>query len=200
MDGETVLLGSRRPAVQLLVTERDLNRRRGGICHIEGHPQVVSIETAQRLACDVGIVPVLFDSRGAVIDLGRTQRRFSQSQRLALAARDGGCMFPGCDRPPSWTEAHHINEWHRDHGKTDLADGILLCRHHHLLVHNNGWRICREGAEYFLIPPRSIDPEQRPIPMPSKSTAAARLRREVNENLQGPTTEKAGRELVGAAT
>ncbi|MFC0682441.1 HNH endonuclease signature motif containing protein, partial [Lysobacter korlensis] len=88
-----------------------------------------------------------------------------------------GCRFPGCDRPPSWCEAHHLNEWARDGGRTDVADGILLCRHHHLLIHNNAWRIKRDRANYFLIPPRERDPRQTPIPMPSKSSALADLQR-----------------------
>ena len=95
--------------------------------------------------------------------------------RLALAVRDGGCRFPGCDRPPSWTEAHHPEEWERDHGNTDIENGILLCRHHHLLIHNANWKVIRHGAEYFVVPPPSIDPRQQPIPAPSRSEVLARV-------------------------
>src|SRR5690606_4902668 len=94
-------------------------------------------------------------------------------QRVALAARDGGCRFPDCDRPPSWTEAHHIVPWSHG-GRTDVADGVLLCRHHHMMLHNNGWRIVREHADYTLIPPPDIDPLQRAIPMPSRSRTLRR--------------------------
>jgi hypothetical protein len=90
---------------------------------------------------------------------------------IGLGSKGGGCCFDYCDRPPSWTEAHHINEWDRRLGRPDIADGILLCRHHHLLVHNNGWRVTRTGADYFVIPPRAIDPEQLPITAPSKRPA-----------------------------
>ena len=113
-------------------------------------------------------MPILFDQSGEVLDVGREQRTFTRRQRIALAARDGGCRFPGCDRPASWTEAHHIVEWSRG-GCTDVADGILLCKHHHLLIHNNGWRIERERADYFLLPPIDHDPLRRRIPMPSKN-------------------------------
>lgn len=119
-------------------------------------------------------MPILLDE-GQVINIGRDGRLFTRFQKMGLAARDGGCIFPGCDRPPAWTEAHHINEWHRDQGRTDIADGVLLCRHHHMLVHNNGWRVTREGSDYFVVPPRSHDPQQRPIPAPSKSAAIRRL-------------------------
>ncbi len=105
---------------------------------------------------------------------GISQRLFTARQRIGLAARDGGCRFPGCDRPPSWTEAHHIDEWHRDHGRTDLADGVLLYRHHHLLIHDNGWRVTRHGATYFVVPPRTVDPTRTPIPAPTKNPVARR--------------------------
>lgn len=159
------LLGAHRPAVRIHVAERDVSRRTG-VAHIEGQTVGVSIATADRQICENGIVAILFDDDTQVVNVGRDQRLFTAKQRIGLAARDGGCRFPGCDRPPAWTEAHHINQWHRDHGRTDIADGVLLCRHHHLLVHNNGWRIVRRGAEYFAVPPRDLDPEQRPIPAP----------------------------------
>jgi hypothetical protein len=168
------VLGRRGAAVQVLVTERDLSRR-AGLGRIEGQADPISIETVERHICEAGIVPILFDSNGQSVNVGRDQRLFNRRQRIGMAARDGGCRFPDCDRPPSWTEAHHIDEWTRDFGKTDIADGILLCRHHHLLVHNNGWRVTRQRGEYFVVPPTSLDPEQRPIPAPSKSAIARRL-------------------------
>ena len=125
--------------------------------------------------CADGFVPILFDKDGQqIMNVGRDERFFTPRQRTGLAARDGGCRFPDCDRPPSWTEAHHINEWDRDHGRTDIADGVLLCRHHHMLVHNNGWQITRTGTEYFVVPPRSLDAEQHPIPAPAKGVAGVR--------------------------
>ena len=80
-------------------------------------------------------------------------------------------MWPGCDRPPSWTEAHHIDEWAADHGLTNIADGILLCKRDHLRLHNDGWKITRDGAAtYWLIPPPGVDPDQEPILLTSKSS------------------------------
>lgn len=169
----TAIIGSAPPAVRVLVTDHDLRSRRG-LARIEGQSEAVSIQTAERHICEAGTVPVLFDGK-QVVDIGRELRLYSKRQRIGLAARDGGCRFPGCDRPPSWCEAHHINEWHRDHGRTDVADGVLLCRHHHLLVHNNEWRVIRRGDDYFVVPPATEDPQQRPIPAPSKSAAMRRL-------------------------
>ena len=122
-----------------------------GPAHFEGNPDLISPATAQRFSCNTEITMVNFD-RGFAIDVGRDQRLFTRKQRVAIYARDGGCMFPGCDRPPKWTEVHHINEWAAEKGRTDTADGILLCRHHHMLLHNNGWAITRTGDH--LLPPR----------------------------------------------
>ncbi|TFV96313.1 HNH endonuclease signature motif containing protein, partial [Leifsonia flava] len=108
-------------------------------------------------------LPVLFSSTGQPLNLGRDERLFTRAQRLAISIRDGGCMEPGCDRPPSWTEIHHIRHWKRDHGNTNVADGILLCRRGHLRVHNEGWEITRDQHDqYWLIPPPQIDPTQTP--------------------------------------
>lgn len=170
----TEVIGTRSPAVQVIVTERDLRAGRG-LARIEGQTEPVSIHTAHRHGCSSGVIPVVIDPRGDVVALGREARLFTRRQRIALAARDGGCRFPGCERPPSWTEAHHIVPW-SEGGTTDLANGVLLCRHHHLLLHNNGWRFDRECGELVLIPPLSIDPERRPIAAPSKSPIIERER------------------------
>jgi hypothetical protein len=171
------IVGSRVPAVRVLVTEEAL-RTRTGHGRIEGTDIPVSIETVVRVVCTSGTVPIAFGQDGNVLDLGRESRLFSSRQKVALAARDGGCLWPGCDRPANWTEAHHIDQWARDHGRTDLADGVLLCRHHHLLLHNNHWEIERRGNAYWLIPPADVDPARNPRPLSSKSAAVRDLLRE----------------------
>ena len=75
-------------------------------------------------------------------------------------------------------EAHHINFWARDGGETNIADGVLLCKFHHLLLHNNGWEIERVGSEYFLLPPAEVDATRTRRRMPSKSAAMRDLLRE----------------------
>ena len=183
-EADSSVLPAHRPAVRVLVTEKDLARHAGS-GRFEGQSVPISIATVERHLCEAGVVPVLFDTDGQAVNVGREQRRFTPRQRVGLAARDGGCLFPLCDRPPSWCEAHHITPW-IEGGRTDLADGVLLCRHHHLMLHNNGWRVERTGAggagaghpgaDYVLIPPRSIDPSRTPIPAFSKSSLARRLR------------------------
>lgn len=169
-DGE--VLGSHAPEVHILVTDRDLRQRRG-VGYLEGSGELVSIETVERHACATGAIPIRFEGK-QVVDVGRAKRFFNRRQRRALAARDGGCRFPGCGRPPSWTEAHHINEWSKG-GLTDVRDGILLCRYHHLLLHNNGWQAVRRGDDYYFVPPSSIDATRTPVLSPSRSGAACRL-------------------------
>lgn len=168
------LLGTGAPVVRMIVTKEVLDARTGH-AHFEGHPDPVGIETIERAVCSSAIEPLLFSANGQALDVGREQRLYTHRQRRALAVRDGGCRFPGCDRPPSWTEAHHTKHWARDHGATDIADGILLCRHHHLLCHNNHWEIERVGGDFLLIPPQDLDPRQTPIPMLTKSAALREL-------------------------
>lgn len=142
---------------------------------IEGQPDPISIKSVERLACSGSTLTIRVDAAGQPLDIGREHRFHNRNQRIALAARDGGCRFPGCERPPSWAEAHHVRHWARDRGGTSVADGILLCRHHHLLVHNNRWDIERSGADYWLVPPAAVDPTRTRIPMPSKSRAMREL-------------------------
>lgn len=167
------VVGAQPPAVRIVVTDRDLARRAGS-GWIEGQTAPISISTVERELCNRGTVPIHFDSAGQAVNVGREKRLFTPRQRIGLAVRDGGCRFPGCDRPPSWCEAHHINEWFRDHGGTDIADGILLCRHHHLLIHNDEWRVTRQGADYFVVPPTPVDLARTPIEAPPKTSVVAR--------------------------
>lgn len=165
------VFAQRKPAVTLHVDAACLDRGTGA-ARLEGQSAAVSIATAHRLACAGGYLPVVFDG-DRVLDLGRTQRLFSERQRLALAARDGGCRFPGCDRPPSWCEAHHLDGWIAE-GRTEVDRGVLLCRFHHLLVHNQGWRIDNppggRGSVFIAIPPP--DHGGPPLPMPRRYAAA----------------------------
>jgi hypothetical protein len=77
------------------------------------------------------------------LEVGRATRTVSRAQRTALVVRDGGCGFPGCDRPQSWCEAHHLRHWLHG-GPTDLANLVLLCRAHHRAVHEGGWQLHRD--------------------------------------------------------
>jgi hypothetical protein len=171
------LLGSGAPVIRITTTRNAIQSGRG-LARIDGQTTPVSIQTVARMACEGIEKPVIFDETGKALDFGREQRFFTRRQREALALMWGGCAAPGCDRPPSWCEAHHIVFWARDGGKTDLDDGILLCRHHHLLFHNNGWEIRRDDLRrYWLVPPGDVDSARKPRELVSKSRALKDLLR-----------------------
>ncbi len=169
-------LPGRRPAVRVITVEDPAT---GGFSdgRLEGSHSAVSVATVERNACDGGTVRVVIDQQGQVMEIGKEQRLFSPQQRTALAVRDGGCMVPGCHRPPAWCEAHHVLWFRRDRGKTEIKNGILLCRHHHMLVHNNGWDIVLRDGSYWLIPPVSVDPQRVPRPMRSNNDLIEKIRR-----------------------
>src|SRR6266850_5334595 len=113
----------------------------------------ISSKTVERLACDCSITRILLGSDSMVIDVGRARRVISGPQRKALNARDKGCVWPGCDRPASWTSGHHLVHWIHG-GGTDLPKLVLLCYRHHWMVHEGGWQIARgEGRRMITIPP-----------------------------------------------
>jgi len=113
---------------------------------------------AGRLRAAVAMLPpALGGAPSRPLDLGRTARVVSAAQRNALAVRDGGCAFPGCDRPVAWCEAHHLRHW-LSGGPTDLANLVLLCRAHHRAVHEGGWRIHRHAHGDLKVTP----PPRRP--------------------------------------
>jgi len=148
-DAPTVF-GTRRAGVRV-VQVVDGDRVADPIAHTEDHLHTFPKAVADQQKCDLGAIDVTVDSRGNPLDVGREHRLFTSKQHLALAIRDGGCRWIGCDRPASYGEAHHIDEWHRDDGRTDIDRGILLCRFHHRQLHFGGWRITRQKKDDFLL-------------------------------------------------
>ncbi len=107
------------------------------------HPKVADI-----LLCDPVIAVLVIDLLGVPLDMGRKIRLVNRNQRRALNTRDGGCIFPGCDCPPSWCDAHHVIWWEH-HGPTDIWNLALLCRYHHGVTHRSGWTLTAAGADWF---------------------------------------------------
>jgi hypothetical protein len=124
----------------------------------------VAPETARRIACDARILPAVLGGVGQPLDLGRERRLITGALRRALVLRDGGCAFPGCDRPPRWCDGHHVRHW-ADGGPTSLANAVLLCGYHHRLIHDDaaGWRVqvAADGQPEF-VPPAWLDPARIP--------------------------------------
>ncbi|MET3936272.1 DUF222 domain-containing protein [Arthrobacter sp. OAP107] len=121
----------------------------------------VTASTIRKIACDADIIPVLLGSQGRILDIGRTTRIFPPHIRKALNTRDQGCAFPNCTIPAPWCEAHHITYWSRG-GPTSTDNGVLLCTHHHHLIHKEQWKIHLKNGIPWFIPPPHIDPRQQP--------------------------------------
>ena len=90
---------------------------------------VLSAQAARKPACDASILPIVLGSPGQPLDVGRTKRLVTPALLAALWARDKGCTFPGCGRPPPWCDAHHITHWVNG-GPTSLTNLTLTCAHH----------------------------------------------------------------------
>ncbi|WP_457206896.1 DUF222 domain-containing protein, partial [Nocardioides sp. P5_C9_2] len=96
----------------------------------------ITAADARRLACTAKLVPAVLGGKSEVLDQGRAKRLYDTAQRRAMGLRDGGCRTEGCEIPAAWCEAHHLTPWSQG-GKTDLADGVLLCSHHHHRAHDD---------------------------------------------------------------
>jgi hypothetical protein len=113
----------------------------------------ISAKAVERLACDCAVTRIILGSDSTVIDVGRAKRTISGPQRKALKVRDGGCTWPGCDRPVSMTEGHHVVHWIHN-GPGNLPNLTLLCYRHHWMVHEGGWQIVRtDDGRMLTIPP-----------------------------------------------
>ena len=156
----TESFGNHGGVAAILVVTTDYATLKGDVerSGSDSHGTRVSPETIRRLACGAGILPMVLGGDGKVLDVGRQKRLFTVAQRMALAHRDGGCAFPGCDRPPGWTEAHHMRPWAVG-GGTNLADGVLLCARHHRIIHHTDWDV-RPGpdGQPEFIPPSGGSP------------------------------------------
>ncbi|MFJ7218670.1 DUF222 domain-containing protein [Amycolatopsis sp. NPDC098790] len=127
-----------------------------------GDTGTMSAAEARVHACDSMIIPAVLGEKSEPLNLGRLRRLISAGLRRALYLRDRGCAFPGCHRPPRHCQGHHIHHW-AEGGPTDLHNLVLMCAHHHRLLHRSGWevRIAADGLPEFL-PPAFLDRERKP--------------------------------------
>jgi hypothetical protein len=128
-----------------------------GEARIEG-AGAIPAAAAARIACEAPIVTLL-ERNGRPLSVGRKTRRISPGLRRALQARDGQCCFPGCHRR-GHLQAHHIKHW-KDGGETSPENLLLLCRSHHIAVHEDdlgvdrtvdGWLFCRADGSVIRRP------------------------------------------------
>ena len=120
----------------------------------------LSPSTVRRLACDADVIPVVLGTRGEVLDVGRTHRLVTPALWRALVCRDQHCAFPGCSRPPVMSHGHHIQHW-ADGGPTSLDNLVLLCGHHHRIIHHTPWEVrlsALDGRPEFRAPPKAGRP------------------------------------------
>jgi hypothetical protein len=113
---------------------------------------VLAPDTVRRLACDAGVIPILETGEGELLSIGRRTRTIAPALRRALKRRDAGCRFPGCTHT-RFVDGHHIRHW-ADGGETSLENLVLLCRHHHRLIHEGGFAVERIGNSFQFTDPR----------------------------------------------
>src|ERR1700686_3639039 len=154
--GFVTATGGQRTHLQLTAsveTVMGLQGAPGGDLEFAG---AVPAATVQRLACDASIRRVLLGPDSAVIDVGRALRVPSGATRAALRVCDQGCVWPGCDRPSSWTNPHHVLHWGHG-GDSNVPNLVELCHRHHWLVHEGGWQlVLTEGRRVLAIPPSHL--------------------------------------------
>ena len=143
-----------RPHLQVTASLATLRDEPNAPAAALGLGGAIAAETARRLGCDAGVTRVVFGAGSAVLDVGRATRVPAPATRRALQARDRGCVWPGCHRPASWGEVHHLRHWARG-GSTDLANLVTICRAHHWKVHEGGWRLIRTDDGMLALPPAS---------------------------------------------
>jgi hypothetical protein len=135
----------------------------GGISELD-HTGPVDPTLARRISCDGSIRRVVLAGRSEPLDVGRRTPVVSPALRRAVIVRDRGCRFPGCDRPHSWCDAHHVVHW-ADGGPTALANLVLLCRRHHRMVHaRTGFRLGLEDGRPVFRRPDGSELEDRAPP------------------------------------
>ena len=161
------LVGGERPHVTVTVDLQTLqgrlpspgppgsrfHERRSGAELEDAGP--ISSEAARRLACDASVSRVITKGSSEPLDVGRRTQVVPAGIRRAVVVRDRGCRFPGCDRPPGWSDAHHVVHWAHG-GDTALSNLVLLCRRHHRLVHHGFGLEMADGRPRFFRPDGTV--------------------------------------------
>ena len=162
----TVTGGRERPKVMMIVPFETVVERGTARGTIIGVDATISGEAVRQMCCDAELNRVVTRGRSAILDYGTTTRLASDSQYHAMAARDGGCRWPGCDRPPGWCEAHHFKEVVKDDGPTDIDEMGLFCSAHHHYLHQPGWQLIGDTHDLAI-----RKPDGTLIPAPCRGPA-----------------------------
>jgi hypothetical protein len=161
-------LGAGGAQIVLTIPLSDLTSGAGAQGRLASTGDRIDSLTLKTLACDSDVRRAVLGAKGEILDIGRATRVIPKQLRLALAIRDSGCAFPGCDRPVEACHIHHMDPWWHG-GPTSLSNGCTLCPTHHRMVEppRDGppnWvvRLRDDGLPEF-IPPKWIDPDQKPL-------------------------------------
>ena len=154
------------PRVVVVTTPEQLAGAEGAGAAVTTEGDLVGRGALTRIACDAVIDRVVLGEDGRVLAMDTIGRLATAAQQSALAARDRGCVWPGCTTPPSLCEAHHVIWWSRG-GSTTIDNLALLCHRHHTQVHaqpehdEDAWvMVVRDGVPWFR-PPDRLDPDRR---------------------------------------
>jgi hypothetical protein len=147
----------------------------------------LALDTVRRITCDSSLLRITQDESGNPLDIGRKTRAVPAAMRRALQARDAGCRFPGCNHR-RFVDAHHIHHW-ADGGDTSIDNLVLLCRHHHRLVHEGGFGVERtaDGRIRFSRPDGGIIEEHPQPPASGSVEGLQRGNRETGEAIDAST-------------
>jgi hypothetical protein len=127
------------------------------------HGALVPVSEALRwCGGDAEVLALAINSMKAITHYGGMHRIFTRNQRIVMAARDGGCTFPGCPEPPGRCQADHVTRWEHG-GRSRVDNGALRCRYHHRLAEQLGYRPTMIDGRPHWIPPEWVDPAQRPV-------------------------------------
>jgi hypothetical protein len=161
--------GGVKPHVTVIVPLDTLEGRAGAPTATTGYGQQLSSDAVARASCDAEISRIITGPAGEILDSGRATRTFTTAQRRAIVARDKHCIGDHCDIPAAWCDAHHEAHWARDHGRTSVGNGVLLCGRHHDQVHHHGHAINTLPDGSKKIDPRpGSDPNYRTPPQPQR--------------------------------
>ncbi|MEO8106095.1 MAG: DUF222 domain-containing protein [Actinomycetes bacterium] len=140
----TATVGGVRPHLSVIVDQATLASRRGDGASVEpaqlGWFGPVTASEAQLIGCDAAVSRIVMSGESQVIDVGRATRTIPPALRRAVVARDRVCIAPGCSRLPEHCDVHHVIFWEHG-GETSLENTVLICRHHHRMVHLRDWRV-----------------------------------------------------------
>ena len=121
-----------------------------GVAVLDGDTTITAGE-ARRLACSAGLLPAVLDSTSMPLDLGRSRRLHTRTQRRALSLIHHTCAIAGCTRPFAWCEIHHHRQAWSKGGPTNLDNALPLCGHHHRRAHDTRFDLTRrpQGEHTF---------------------------------------------------